>query len=234
MSLYLIILLVTLAVPLLLSFDKKLHFYRQWKFVLPSVFIISLFYIAGDIYMTHQGVWGFDPHYRSDITIFGLPVEECLFFVIIPYASIFLHEAFILYFPGIRTGNRATRIILAALIISMVLLIMFNRHKAYTAYSFLLTLFALLLAIFDRSEILSKFYITFLLILIPFFIVNGILTGSFIDGEVVWYNNHENLGIRIFTIPVEDISYGFSLILLNLLLIARLKKWFARPQAEKA
>jgi len=55
-----------------------------------------------------------------------------------------------------------------------------------------------------------------LVMLIPFFIVNGILTGSFIDNEIVWYNNDENLGIRLFTIPVEDTIYAFTLILTNL------------------
>jgi lycopene cyclase domain-containing protein len=54
--------------------------------------------------------------------------------------------------------------------------------------------------------------------LIPFFIVNGILTGSFIENEVVWYNNSENLGIRLFTIPIEDTIYALSLILTNLAL----------------
>ena len=54
--------------------------------------------------------------------------------------------------------------------------------------------------------------------LIPFFIVNGILTGSMIENEVVWYNNSENLNIRLFTIPVEDTFYAFSLILTNLAL----------------
>jgi lycopene cyclase domain-containing protein len=52
--------------------------------------------------------------------------------------------------------------------------------------------------------------------LIPFFIVNGVLTGSFILNEVVWYDNTENLGIRMFTIPIEDSIYAFSLILANL------------------
>ena len=54
--------------------------------------------------------------------------------------------------------------------------------------------------------------------LIPFFIINGILTGSFIENEVVWYNNDENLGIRLFTIPIEDSIYAFTLILTNLAL----------------
>jgi lycopene cyclase domain-containing protein len=62
--------------------------------------------------------------------------------------------------------------------------------------------------------------------LIPFFIVNGILTGSFIHQEVVWYNNAENLGIRLFTVPVEDAFYAFSMLFANLILIEKFKKVF--------
>lgn len=45
--------------------------------------------------------------------------------------------------------------------------------------------------------------------LIPFFVVNGVLTGTGIQGPVVWYDNTHNLEIRLLTIPVEDIGYAF-------------------------
>ena len=45
-----------------------------------------------------------------------------------------------------------------------------------------------------------------------------------IPDEVVWYNDNQNLGIRFFTIPVEDFVYAFSMILSVLYLFDFFKK----------
>ena len=62
---------------------------------------------------------------------------------------------------------------------------------------------------------MGRFYLAYLVVLIPFFAVNGVLTGSFIEEEVVWYNSSGNLSIRLFTIPIEDAAYGLLLMLMN-------------------
>ena len=58
--------------------------------------------------------------------------------------------------------------------------------------------------------------------------MNGILTGTGINQEVVWYNNSENLGIRMGTIPVEDSLYSLSLMLMNITILEYLKVRFKK------
>ncbi|MDD7914298.1 lycopene cyclase domain-containing protein [Polaribacter ponticola] len=84
--------------------------------------------------------------------------------------------------------------------------------------------FVLWIGLLFGVKYLQRFYISFLIILVPFFIVNGVLTGTGLVEPVVWYNNAENLGIRLLTIPIEDVGYAFTLIFSNVLLIEQFKK----------
>jgi lycopene cyclase domain-containing protein len=222
MYLYALLLLGSVLVPFALSFDKKLQFYKQWKYLLPAILAVAAVYIGIDVYMTKSGVWGFNPRYHSDIKLAGLPIEEWLFFILIPYASIFLHDAFVLYFPIVKLNNKFSNVLSISLILFFVVLTILHFEKAYTSYISITTVAVLLFSFFDKSKTINRFYITFLLILIPFLLVNATLTGTFIEDEVVWYNNNENLNIRIITIPIEDFAYGFSLILFGLLVRQKL------------
>jgi lycopene cyclase domain-containing protein len=97
----------------------------------------------------------------------------------------------------------------------------------YTSLTLIST--SLLLLIFKfvlRVHWLPRLLIIYPILLIPFFIVNGILTGSGLEQPVVWYNNSENLGIRLFTIPAEDVIYGLEMMLLNLFFYEKLQMRF--------
>ena len=200
-----------------------MHFIKWWKEVFLSISIVAIVFIIWDIIFTNIGVWGFNEKYLTGINLVNLPIEEWLFFICIPYASIFTHYAIRYFFPRLVLRWKSARSITLMLIIILSFVILFNTDKVYTLINYGLLLFVLLYIVITRNEVIRTFYISFLVILIPFFIVNGILTGSFIDEPVVWYNNDENLGIRLGTVPIEDIGYAFSLIISSIILIEKFK-----------
>ena len=90
--LYLLIDGLTLAGPLVLSFDRRVAFFRRWKYLFPSIGLMMAIFVPWDIAFTHMGVWGFNPQYLSGYRIFNLPIEEVLFFVVVPYACVFIYD----------------------------------------------------------------------------------------------------------------------------------------------
>jgi lycopene cyclase domain-containing protein len=230
MFLYLFLNIASFFIPFSYSFEKRMYFIKHWRPVFISIFLVAVLFIIWDIIFTKNGVWGFNPDYHMNLLIFGLPLEEILFFICIPYASIFTHYAFIFFLEKVSLNKNTVNIISVILFFSIGLVVISAYPKSYTTVNFLLFLVLIVVSFMLKENHLSYFYITFLIILLPFFLVNGILTGSYIEGEVVWYNNNENLGVRIGSIPVEDVIYAFNLLYINLILIERLKPVFRNKQ----
>jgi len=212
---YFLVLFLAIVFPVLLSFDRKVAFYRLWKYIFPAILITAFLFILWDILFTHLGVWSFNRQYLSGIYVFNLPVEEILFFMVVPYAALFTYEVLRVYVQKDYLGQYARFI---SLFLAVVLipsgLIFYDR--LYTSSNLIFCgLLVLFFQFLLRVSWMGRFYLAFGVILVPFVLVNGVLTGSWIDGEIVSYNNAENLGLRIMTIPVEDIFYGMSLILLS-------------------
>ena len=219
---YLLILAASVAGPLALSFDKKVAFYKKWKFLFLPIFIPALMYIAWDIYFTAEGVWSFNNDYITGVRLINLPLEEILFFFAVPYCCIFIYECIRCYFPQLQNSKTANSILkLLAIILFITGIFFYDRY--YTSWTFILTaVFILLLFLFRhffKAFDALSFLVSFLIILIPFLVVNGLLTYF----PVVIYNNAENLGIRIFTIPIEDVFYGMLLVMMNIAFFEKLR-----------
>jgi lycopene cyclase domain-containing protein len=161
-------------------------------------------------------------------------MEEFFFFVSVPYASVFTLYVMAAYFPGLRLNNSQVRWVTLLLVVFLLVLAIINMNRIYTSVNFIFAILLLGLVYFSRRELLSRFYISYLVILIPFGIINGILTGSFIEEQVVWYNDQETLGVRLGTIPLEDIFYGMSLILLNYYLTETFRSLASRRKHRSA
>lgn len=212
--LYLFLNLFTISIPLIRSFEPRIAYYKSFGSLTKAILIWSGFFLVWDIWYTDLKVWGFNPDYLSGVALFGLPLGEYLFFITVPFACVFIYKCMELFFPkGIISPWVANRI--SPVVILFCLVVGFrNLDKLYTSVTFLLLGVGLIyITWIARSSWLPRFYESYIVALLPFFLKNGILTGSFIEKEVVWYNNDENLGIRLGTIPFEDIFYGMLLIL---------------------
>jgi len=90
---YFLVLLATIFFPLILSFSKKMNFYKKPIRLVSAIAIPAIVYIVWDVLATEAGHWGFNEKYVTGIFIFNLPVEEILFFIVIPFCSLFLWES---------------------------------------------------------------------------------------------------------------------------------------------
>lgn len=211
--LYLALMGLAFVGPFFLSFDRKVAFYKNWRYLLPATLIMATIFLVWDILFTWYGVWGFNPTYLSGISLLGLPLGEYLFFLVVPYCCVFIYEVVNAYFPQNYLGRFSASISNFLMGFSATMAVIFY-DKVYTLLNFAL----LTLLIFHFSRIrtapwLGQFYLSFLIIIIPFFLINSVLTGSFIEQEVVWYNAETIVGVRLGTIPMEDLFYAMTLIL---------------------
>jgi lycopene cyclase domain-containing protein len=216
--LYLLVDLASISVPLLASFHPKIGLYKHWNALWPAILLSAIPFIIWDSFFTQIGVWGFTPKYLMGIYIFHLPIEEILFFICIPYACVFSYYSFKIFVGEnfkIRAENFVSLFFICIAIISAITF--YNRAYTFST-SILLAAFVIFLRFFIRPKWLSLFYYSHMFLIIPFIIVNGILTGTGLDEPVVWYNDAENIGVRFLTIPAEDLFYGMLMLILNVTL----------------
>ena len=224
--LYLFLMIFSVAFPLGASWDRRFAYFEKWPSVLLSTGIVAVIFLIWDVFFTAIGIWGFNPDYLIGLDIINLPVEEWSFFVLIPFACLFIYECTNYFFKSrpLKGKMRRTTYVVAA---TLLILGFFNLDKWYTGVTFISTaLFLLAFLRWNRRDFLDRMWLGYLFSLIPFVVVNGILTGSFLESPIVWYNNEENLGIRFITIPIEDSIY-LMLLLFSIIWIyeTRLKRF---------
>lgn len=223
MYLYSGVLLFAVSYPLAQSFEHRIRYASQWYALLPALCVAAVFFLGWDYWFTETGVWEFNPRYVLGIFFFGLPIEEILFFFIIPFACIFIYEVLIYYFPKdffLPFGKPFTYV-MVPLLVGFGLL---HLDKSYTSISCFVAAAVLLghfLVFNDRY--LGRFLFAYLVHLIPLILCNGVLTGGMTQEPVVIYNDAENLGIRIWTLPLEDFIYSMSLFLLNITIFEKIR-----------
>lgn len=224
-ALYLLLDIGTLFFPLALSFDKKVNFFSQWKFVLTASFMVAIPFLVWDFLFTKSGVWGFNSDYLIGVYLLNLPLEEVLFFFVVPFACVFIYACVKAYF-GKTNFKNINYFLFVVLIIYWLMILFFGWSGLYAQSVLISTVASCILILYSKKDFIFL-PISFLIVLIPFLIVNGVLTGAVTASPIVWYNDFERTPFRIITIPVEDVLYGFTLVGLNIWVFEKLRFRFS-------
>lgn len=210
--LYLGILIISIFLPLLYSFDKRFSFYKKWKGLFIGILIMMSIFITWDIVFTKHQIWWFHKDYITGFKISSLPIEEWMFFIIIPYCCLFIYEALKYFFKKDHLAQYSKPIFYSLgfiLLISSIFII----GKTYTFTILILSGIACMLQAYYNPKWSGRFLSMFLVSLIPFFWFNGTLTGMFTANPVVNYDSNEIINLRLFTIPIEDVVYNLLMLL---------------------
>ena len=221
---YSLILFFTIIICFIASFDKRIQFNKFFIPFLKSAGIVAIPFIIWDIWFTHHGVWWFNKSYTLGITIAGLPIEEWLFFICIPFSCVFTYFCFDKFY-NLNSLSAFNNIITFIVVIVCSVVALLNPDKIYTLVTGIITVFSMLYFLFiARSEWIGKATLLYLILMLGFFPVNGVLTGTGLDSPIVNYNPNDFLGIRMLTIPIEDAVYGYTQFLWVLYFFLKFKK----------
>jgi lycopene cyclase domain-containing protein len=214
---YLLYNTIIFAGPFALSFLKGARRDAWLKSALPAIAVTLIPFIVWDILVTGRH-WWFNEQYISGWRLFGLPLEEWLFFITVPFACLFVWKQLRDKLDSTAfSGFRAMRRVLLAAPLPAVYLIYVG--KEYSGITLLALSFTALLDMLLRTDIFrwKGTYLYLSIITIFILIFNGYLTAR----PVVLYNISYQIPLHIFAIPIEDFGYGYALLLLNAILFQK-------------
>ena len=225
---YLLINFFTIIICFIFSFDRRIQFYKYFKEFIISCSIVAFFFIVWDVWFTKMGVWWFNEDYLIGFKILNLPIEEVLFFFCIPFSCVFTYYCLDKFFD-LKWANAFNTIIAFITIIVCAVVALLYHHQIYTLVTAVLTFSTMVfIHLVSRKEWLGQASLVYCILMLGFFPVNGVLTGTGLENPIVNYNPDDFLGIRMGTIPIEDAVYGYSLYIWVLYFFYFFKKRFEK------
>jgi len=176
-----------------------------------AAIVASVPFIVWDAAVTGHH-WSFNPAYITGVRAFGLPLEELLFFVAVPFACLFTWTAMTPRAPAFGSGARGSASTVAAgaavgLVVAGTAFLISG-----VGYTGTVLVAAGIAVVLDRAlgtrVVQRAVFLRFAALVV---VLTGVFNGYLTARPVVLYNPAEFLGLRIGTIPIEDFVYGLSL-----------------------
>ena len=211
---YLLVNLGLLLFSGLVFSNRQINFAGQSKFIILAVLINVFAFSVPTEFLTQLKVVVFNPPYLSGMTLWELPIEELLLSLLLPFSGIAIY-----LFLNVRYKDNSLEKYSLALSNMMlgvcIAMLYFGHQKLYTLFTFsILLVFLLYIEYVNKIRFMYKFYRAFLVSLLLFYTVYGILTSI----PVIQYTTEETLNFNFSHIPFESHFYYMSMLLLSIYL----------------
>lgn len=106
---YLVLLLACVVVTAPLELVLGVRVYRQTRRLALSLACVAAVFVAWDLVGAQLGHWDYNPRLVTGLRILGLPIEEYLFFLVVPLCGILTYEAVRVTLPTVSARWRRLR-----------------------------------------------------------------------------------------------------------------------------
>ena len=95
-----------ITMPLELVFAARV--YRRWQILLTALIPVVVVFAVWDVFAIARDHWTYNPRFVTGIDLGVLPLEELVFFLVIPVCALLSYEAVgtVIGWAGRRTGRR--------------------------------------------------------------------------------------------------------------------------------
>lgn len=185
----------------MLQVQRKIH---KAPRMLLAIGIVAVPFVLWDAWAVSAGHWDFNTRFVTGLFIGNLAFEEIAFFIAIPFAMLAIYE----WLPKRTDRGETSRFGISVIVLLSVLFLFANSVWTYTFVVALSSLLALI-ASWLSTEIFTRHFWTLHIVGLALFLVfNMILTSV----PIIEYGAENIIGIRIGTIPLEDVLYNFALL----------------------
>lgn len=215
MSTFLLINIVVLAIPLILNQRRKNRIGINYLSLLIAIFVNGGLFLIMNYFYYNIGLIDFNYDNLVGLTVFDIPIEYYFFFIVFPYAYIFLYKWTKLYFCHSRPVRLIYGLSLIFTILCIVLALKYS-DKPYAFRSFLLAGSLNWIIYFGFTPRWYAYFIfSFLFVSFPYLLIDGTMT--LLDvGPTTIYHEDGIVGFHVFTLPLEDIFNFFTLFILTI------------------
>ncbi|HYO85250.1 MAG TPA: lycopene cyclase domain-containing protein [Dermatophilaceae bacterium] len=90
---YLVLMAACLAITLPLEFLFRARVYRRWRLLVRALVPVLVVFAFWDIVGIVRGHWWYSERYTTGVMLGPMPLEELVFFIVIPICGVLTYEA---------------------------------------------------------------------------------------------------------------------------------------------